>query len=184
MYNPVFEGPIEGYVVKYLKNNGWKLRALMDYEDMLQEAKLLFLMLKGRYSEMDTPQHFMAIFKTSWNNHVIDLAKKDSQIRAHILESDMSYNSEEESYESFFTNIIGEVENKGLLNLKISQAPNEVRMVLSLFLNAPTELLDSASLSWKDSGRNKDYGNRMLCKLLGVKEGTDLIGKVEEYFTT
>ena len=55
-------------------------------------------------------------------------------------------------------------------------------IVLSLFLNAPSELLELATQSWRAKGRRKAEGNSMINQCLGLPEGSDPIGAVEDYF--
>lgn len=176
IYAPEYKGAIEGYVINFLKSNFWRVSTHMEYEDILQESYVIFLKLKNKYDEIDTPQHFMSLFKTAWFNHFTDLSHKDTNLRCMVS----STNDEDGQLTDY---IIGETDNEGALRMLIKQAPEEVRMVIQLFLNAPTELLELASTAWKDSGHNSDKGNGLLCKLLGFQEGTDVISIVKNYFS-
>jgi hypothetical protein len=178
---PEFKGPIEGYVVNYLSANYWRVKNNMEYEDMMQEAQVVYLRLVRKYPDIDTPQHFMALFKTSWGNHFVDFTNKETNARALMYEN--QFQDVEDTMSNFMSSIMGDSNNNGYLLILIKEAPAEVRQVLSLFLNAPSEILDLASKAWKDGGRNQDYGNNMLCKLLGIEPGTDVIGIVQRYFT-
>lgn len=178
---PSFVGPIEGYVVNYLRANFWRVKNSMEYEDMLQEAHVVYLRLAQKYHDIDTPQHFMALFKTAWSNHFVDISRKDTNSRLMMYENQFADNDDVLS--NFLSSVVGDQSNTGHLVVMIKQAPAEVRQVLSLFINAPTEILELASKSWKSSGRNQDFGNNMLCTMLGVEQGTDIIGTVRKYFT-
>lgn len=85
---PCFKGPIEGYVVNFLKRNYWKVAAHHEFEDLLQEAYFKFLVVKEKYPEVIDPPHFMALFKTSWKNHFTVLAAKQAGDLS-IIESDL-----------------------------------------------------------------------------------------------
>lgn len=179
LYIPEWKGPIEGYVVNCYTKKGWRTAALMERNDFMQEAYLVFLRLNHKYPRLDTPQHFMALFKTSWHRHYTDLSYADSSLRTMPLQSQLTRDDEDANT----LEAVGDLENSGILATMIRQAPSEIKQVLALFLHAPSELLDAASSSWKNSGHNSDCGNKMLCQALGRPEGTDVIGAVHEYFT-
>jgi hypothetical protein len=179
-YTPSFEGPIEGFVHNFLKRNFWRVAASMEYEDVLQEARLLFLELKQRYPQVDTPQWFMTLFKRSFSNHFHDLSKTDTDVRSG---TSISNSSAEDSSEISLETLMGDPENAGYMTTLIGQAPEEVRSVLNLIANAPAELLELAIDSWKASGKKKELGNQMLCRMLGRDPSkTDLVEQVRAYF--
>ena len=177
-FKPMFKGPIEGFVVNYLRRNFWRLEATMEYEDVLQEAYVVFLHVAKTYPDIKEAKHFMALFRTAWTNRVTDLSLQDSKRR----ENEAGYDDGDQPGE-YTRDVLGELDNAGALTVAIKQAPEEIRRVLSLFLNAPVELLDLASQAWKSRGRKKDHGNAMLCQMLDFPNGTDVVGIVEDYFS-
>lgn len=176
MYIPEWKGPIEGYVVNSLKREIWRIKRTHDHDDAMSEAYLVFLRCAGKYPIVDTPQHFMALFKSAWACQLIDLSKKATKANALIPESNL------ESDEGLQHEPVGELENAGHLLVMLRQAPREVLMVLNLFLNAPTELLDLAQKAWAKQGHRGSDGNAMIARLLGTDPKEDLVGKVVEYF--
>ena len=79
-FTPSWEGSIEGYTVNYIKKTLWRMKSKCDFEDLYQEAYLVFDRLKKHYHCIRTPQHFMALYKTAlWRDFIdfgIALAKK------------------------------------------------------------------------------------------------------------
>jgi DNA-directed RNA polymerase specialized sigma24 family protein len=72
---PVWEGPIEQYAMKFALKSVWRVQPDADLDDIMQEARILFLRCSERYwPEVETPQHFMALFKMSLMNKVINMA--------------------------------------------------------------------------------------------------------------
>lgn len=179
MYSPTYQGPIEGYVMNYLRRNFWKVRNFMEFEDASQEAALVFSSLVQAYPEMDTPQHFMALFKTSWHRHFTDLANKDTVSRVVCFEHGAPIQQEDEPTQ---LDVQGSPDNEALILLAIKQAPEEVRQVLSLFLNAPIELLQLATDTWKRQGRYKAEGNQMVSRMLGMPQNSEPLDRVYQYF--
>lgn len=175
---PEFKGPIEGYVVNYLKRNLWRIRPTHDREDALQEAYAVFLRCAARYPLVDTPEHFMALFKTAWEREMVDLSLKASLARQLVPESTAT----DEEGEEYRKEVPGDLDNEGVLAVMIRQAPVEVVMVLNLFLNAPQELLDLAFKAWRKSGHYNELGDKAVARMLGLSEDSRPITTTKEYF--
>jgi len=177
MYKPVFVGPIEGYVVNQLKEHYWKVERTLSREEVLQEAHECFLRCCRRFPKSkayNTPQAFMALFKQAWFNQFTDLANYDTKHRACVSVESREIKLEEPA---------GSLENDGVLAIMLAEAPREVSMVLSLFLNAPQELLDMAFHSWRARGYNAAGSSRHINKLLGLDPSCDPVKLVEDYFS-
>lgn len=183
-YIPRFEGAIEGYVVNFLRTNYWRVQGSMEFQDCMQEAHWLFLKLADRYGVLDTPQHFMGLFKRSWHNHFTNLSITDTKLRAEVSDSQLVDEAGESTYVRLVEQLVGDTDCSGQLLILLQQAPADVRTVLSFFALAPQELVDAAFESWHKSRRKKAGGNNMLCQLLGFSPGTDILGKVTTYFRT
>ena len=179
-YNPEFTGPIEGYVTNFLKRNFWRVEATMEYEDVLQEAYIVFLRTSRKYSVAEA-KHFMSLYKTAWANAFVDLANHDSKLRTIPCLSSVTLDDEDEAGSGYDT--MGDTDNAGGLLIALEQAPREVREVIRLLVSAPVELLDMAHRAWKGNGKNIANGNHLINQALGRPSGTDSIGPVERYFT-
>jgi len=170
-YNPLWKGFIEGFVVNYLKKNYWRVESYMTYEDVMQEAHLKFLYVKSKYTALKTPQHFMALYKRAFINEFNDFAILATKHRHEVCE------------EAQDEEVSGELANDGELSVMIEQAPSDVKLVLQLLLTAPVEVLDMFSSVWKKRGKYRDFGNEHLCEILGLEGKTDIVGKINKYFT-
>ena len=181
-YVPEWKGPIEGYVVNFLSKQLWRVRPLLEHDDAMQEAYLVFLRTAARYPMMDTPQHFMALFKTSWTNEFHDLSRKATNARIAVSMSDLG-GTDEDGERWSVPEAVGETDNMGTLALMVKQAPREVLMVLNLFLTAPGELLELAHSTWRAQGKYNAGGERWAEKALGLPVGTSPLQQTEDYFT-
>lgn len=170
-YSPQWKGFIEGFSVNYVNANLWRVKNFMDREDCMQEAYYVFLRLKSKYGRLDTPQHFMALFRTTLTNEFTDWAARDTKIRF------------EENHEDFQEDNRTEYNNDGELAIMIEQAPSDVSLVLQLMLTAPIEVLEMMSTVWKAEGKKKEFGNTHLCSILGLSPKTDIVGIVTDYFS-
>lgn len=175
-YRPAFTGPIEGWLTNYLKKNYWRVDGYYEYEDVFQEAYIVFLRVSRKYPEVEA-RHFMSLFKTAWSNKFTDMTNVTSLNRAAtpLPEQD---SGEESGYE-----VVGDLDNSGALLIALEQAPSEVRQVLKLLLAAPLEILELAQSCWRSNGKNSADGNNLINEALGRPKGTDSIGAVVTYFT-
>jgi hypothetical protein len=177
-YKPAFKGPIEGFVVNQLKHDYWRVQATLSWLEVLQEANIVFLRCCKKFpvdKKHDTPEAFMALFKMAWRNQFTDLSNYDSKHRVCV-----HMPVDEETGEEM--EVIGEVDHDGMLAIMIEQAPSEVRTVLAVMLNAPTELLDMATKSWRKRGHKEALASRHLSIMLGLDPGVDAVKIVEDYF--
>lgn len=173
-YVPEWHGAIEGYTVNQVTRALWRVAITHDREDLMQEARIVFLKCQRAYPVIDTPQHFMALYKTALTNRIADLSNKHTRIASVSVGDDPDISTRREQ--------AGALDNDGCLSSLIRQAPREVSMVLALFLNAPTELLEVAEQSWMRSKHGKRDLNAMVKRLLGPGVGEEPIKQVEAYF--
>lgn len=182
-YSPEFTGPIEGYVVNGMKANYFRVERSLTREEYLQEAYLVFLRVKAKYEgKVEEPKHFMALFKRAWANELNDLATRDTHNRIFVA---MPTRRGDDGDEAMEVEPVGELDNDGLLATMIRQAPQEVALVLRLFLSAPQEVLELALQSWRGTGRRRraNGGSERICKLLGLDPSMDVMQRVEDYFS-
>jgi hypothetical protein len=181
VYKPEFKGPVEGWVVNQLSKGTlsyWRVERTMSRDEVMQEAYECFLRCCKKFPkspEYDTPQAFMALFKRAWSNRFSDMASYDTEDRNCISVDSGSGPA---------LDAPGDLENSGFLMVMIKEAPKEVRLVLSVFLDAPKELLEAAFDAWRAGGNNKAGGSRHLNKLLGLDPALDPVKLVEDYFTS
>lgn len=180
-HKPVWKGPIEGYVVNFITANLWRVQATHERADVLQEAWLVFERCARKYPDVDTPQHFMALFKRAWYHEFVDLANRDTATRKLFLP--ITENRDEDGERMELREPVGESDNDGALATMIRQAPSEIALVMQMFLNCPTELLELALSSWNPDGVHRNQGSERINKLLGFAEDYDSVGAVRSYFS-
>lgn len=173
-----FEGPIEGYVVNFLRKNYWKVERTVPRDDVMQEAHVVYLRCKRRYPDVED-KHFMALFKTAWSNHFTDLANEDTERRCEVSSS---VHDDDDEHRVAYAEPCGATDNDGMLSVLVQQAPREVSMVLNLFLNAPQELLDLALSKWRENGRYLAGGSKHVTQMLGLPADLDVLKMVEDHF--
>ena len=177
-HTPLFAGPIEGWTVNYCKVNFWRVQSSMMWDDVMQEANVVFLRCQAKYPDIETPQHFMALYKTAWTHHFTDLAFGDSKLKVMVSTTLAESDTDGVEFEA-----TGDLYNDGHLATLLRQAPSEVLMVLNLFLSAPTEIIEVALSGWQGRDRRcKTGGSKRICQMLGLSQDLDVMKMVEDYF--
>jgi hypothetical protein len=173
-----FKGPIEGYVVNYIKRHGWKVESTQTRDDLLQEAYLVYMKIGRKYPDLKDPPHFMALFKTAWSRRFTELANEDTASR--VLTQLVTRNEEGEEA---VLDPVGDADNDGALAVMIRQAPREVTAVLNLFLSAPQEIMELALAAWTGPDKRKRAGgSERINRMLGLPLHVDAMQGVRDYF--
>lgn len=178
-YVPRWEGPVEGYATNQVTRALWRVARTHDRDDLMQEARIVFWRCSRAYPVLDTPEHFMALYKTALRNRVHELANKNTRTPATASNDEWQESGNLAKREQ-----PGDLDNDGYIATLVRQAPREVAMVLSLFLNAPAELLEIAEQSWSNGrrGSEKRDVNAMIRRFLGPAVGEQPVERVEAYF--
>ena len=182
-----FTAEFEGWSFNFLKKNFWKVKHVMEWEDAMQELKVIFYHCREYYGNKITgPRHLMSLFQVSANNWLIDKAayEKDSKYKLYIDKRvdvyDMFYNinvSESSNYR------ISETDNFGVALSSIMHAPLEVKESLLVILQAPIEVLGVVSTAIR-TGKKYNAANKALCEFCGVdSKECDLVKCIREFFT-
>lgn len=181
--NVQFDARFTGYVKNWIQKNYWRVAYRMEREDVMQEAGLVFAKLVSKYPNIDNDRWFMGIFKTSFENRMTDLAKKDNRSRVLMSHtSDLTGNVEDPDSLAFLDVIAGDLENEGLLSHKLENAPEEIKSLLSIISHMPAEMWDRVTEAAKANGTGRDMGNNILCSLLGKNpKEVNLIKSFEAY---
>lgn len=181
MFVPVYEGPIAGFVKNYLRKHFWRVDRFREMDDVIQDSYELFLILKNRYQDkVDNPAWFMALYRVSFVNFITNMSYKNSRSHAEVYQGSLSLNLEDVEVIDFFS-IMGDLENNGYSRVLLRQAPSEVKSVINLMLNCPTEMFEAVRDSFFSK---KDHaGNEVLCKMLGKDPSKwNLISMVKNHF--
>lgn len=173
MHKHVFDGPIKGYLVNEMTRNLWRVSATMTEEDFLQEGYLVYMKCAKYYPDAE-PKHFMSLYKTALERRIVDLANLDTRNRTASTTDETGTERD----------VAGDLENDGYLRVLVKQAPAEVVQVLTLFLNAPSELLQMAMTSWRRDGHLEAGGNRQVAQWLGMPPTAKPLDAVRDYFET
>lgn len=177
LFEPKWEGVFESYTASYVLKNLWRVQRTCDFEDAMQEARIVFLDCSRRYgATVDNAAWFMALYKRALASQFHNLSSIDTRHKQFAVLSDVTREDQPDPEP------IGSLDNEGALVLLIRQAPDEVRAVLSLMLNAPVEVVDMISAAMRVPQKARACSLR-LCKMLGLPPQDSLLSQVREYLS-
>lgn len=166
-------GPFEGWARRYVSRNFWRVRELFgSEEDALQECALIFVRCCRTYqSRVDNPAWMMSLFQRSVINDWNTFAQRDGRLRSLPLPE-----PEEEVDQ-----------NNGPFVTALNAASDELKLVITTVLNAPSEFVDmlfrgveyTRSVDPTTASIAATTINRRIRRLLGIsKTDVDIIGEL------
>ena len=183
-YRPEWKGALEGYTVRVLNKNFWRFSDAMEFDDAYQEAYVKFLELCSKYQgKINSAKWFMGLYKKALENKITDFANQSNRLRRQVCFTELgdiiSPYGEMLSYQEALP---GSTDTEATLEIKLEQAPAEIRQVLILLVHSRPDMLSAISDSWANRGKRKENGNQFLCNMLGYDaRTTDLVGAVKQY---
>lgn len=179
VFEAAWEGAFEGYTAKYINANLWRVARTCDFEDAMQEARIVFLRCARKYADkVDNAAWFMAVYKRSLAGRFADLSTNDTRYRAVGELCGVDDDGAQYTLDG-----VGELANEGELRCLINEAPGEVREVLALLLGAPTEILELATAAWRAGGKRAPFENTMINRMLGRDVSRESLEAVFDYFS-
>ena len=169
-YTPEWTGVFENYSRAFVARNAWRVRYIMSEEDALQECALVFARCVHHYAgKIDNAPWFMALFKRAVANEFHFHASACTRIR----EAEAGYAGEQSRRGE------GVDHNLGTLTASIASASEELRAVLRVVAQAPTELLSLLLLEASD-----ENWSRRLCRISGInKVSKTIVAELRDILT-
>ena len=120
-YVPRWPGPIEGHAVNTAKHFYGALHPWHEFDDLLQEAYIVFMRCKRAYgSTVDNPAWFMSLFSNSLRNRFLNMIKHGP--RYNFIEDTNLTSPNAETNE----------DADGYLNLLLKELPPVLSMMIRL----------------------------------------------------
>lgn len=150
---------LERWIFKTATKNFWRVAGGYELEDLIQDGYVVWVTCRNRYRHVMDKPHFMALFKTSYINHITDLANKRTKLA---------------SIDCGMPDVELSVLNR-MLGLEA-----EATTLATLLEHAPPLIKKAFALFCTESGRAKLAGeferingvrettNQFLCRMLGA----------------
>lgn len=178
VWSPVWGKQYEGWAANFIRKNIWRCDNINSFQDLMQDAYLVFARVAMTYPRVVEPKNFMALFKMAMANKMHDrsLYKKRKSAAEVCLSSDVS---------EFFTGRIGEMTNAGYLGALLNEAPEELRLALNLLAEGvPRENFNVAKKSpGKRTLHTKENLSMVLARILGLGPDADPLTDLKKLLT-
>ena len=123
IWSPDWDNEIQGFTKNFINANSWRVDRLSHFDDLMQDAFLIFWKCKEAYPRVIEARHFMALYKRALANATHDKAayKKRREGVEVLLDADVA---------DFYAGRIGEITNAGYAAALIAELPEELRFML------------------------------------------------------
>lgn len=132
---------VEKWTKIQINKNAWRVSNSFDFDDLLQDAFLIFSKVKVNYKYVDNDKWLFSLYKTAFYNYLTDLA--NGATRKQSIEVAEIHEDENEG-------VIDEgvsAECSEILQRIARDAPSSVREVLHVMLTCPDEVHNVAAFA-------------------------------------
>lgn len=152
----------------------WRVASWYELEDLIQDGHIHWWRIVERYPDV-TDAHRMSLFKTTFQNHIHNLAKH----KTRCPEVTVTVLAGNEDHSDFWERLVVEDFDFANCNLLIAKAPEPVQKFMRLMASedGPRHM---RALYRKRRGGGRETTNDRLCRLLGI-EHADILGMVRDY---
>src|SRR5215475_7177454 len=126
---PEWDIRFQGYAAKFIRENKWRLDPVLELDDHMSDAYLVFRNVLATYPTITDHKHIMGLFKIALKNDLIDRAKHWSKKR----KAETSYDQvlfEGAGHDFTLLEALGEENNEGLLRVIICEMEPELQAAL------------------------------------------------------
>ena len=158
---------IEGWTTKQIAQNLWRFDSSEDHDDVMQEARILFLKIERKYPAVTEPSHLFALYRTAISRMFIDKARA----RRRRIADKVSIDDVVELPES-------PLQNYGHLSILLEDLSEELKTVLRALTTGRVRLkLDKPT---KKLRRRENHNMRLRRKF--ALTTADPVGELRAYF--
>jgi hypothetical protein len=178
-YTPAWEGPIEGWSLKYAVRHVWRVAPEYSVDDLMAEAFLIFKQAEERYAgKAKNGAHFMALYKLCLASHITDLAWKRSK-RKEVVKTDAG-DDEVKAFEAVDRRST-DAQIDAELRMLVQEAPERIRRVITMLMEYSTGSKDKPQMRRRLDG-TRETTNAYVCRLVGLDSNKfDVVTMIETY---
>jgi hypothetical protein len=157
--SPLLDEPGRLWLLKTARRNFWRVEGMIDLDDLIGDGALCWQIVVAKYyPKVSARPQLMALFKTTYTNHIHRLANKRSK-GPHPFDEIVSIDSDE-------ADCYNHVAAPEEMHQYAAQASDiGVRALLHAIIDQP-ELLKKAHRRWL--GGRRESTNDWLCRLAGL----------------
>lgn len=156
------------WVQRYLRKNFWRVAALMEYEDLDQEAAIVWLRCSKAYGHAG-PKAVMAGFKVAIGNHLNNLSTRSTRHRGIFCDLGLD---DPAQLEQLTTNL---ADSAPTASKTLSQIPAELAELFNSLKRLDAAQLAAIGLSrTRRNGGMRETTNEFLCRVFGLDRSKDV----------
>lgn len=164
------------WLITHAKKNYWKVSGHMDLDDLIQEGFICYAKCNQKYPMGLEPRHFMALVKTTFENHIRTLSaarhKRVDWPMDQLIDRDVDWKVPEIE--------IAEPEEQTFA-VTLSQLPAELRKLITILMTDAKNIPMIRTIT--ESGRSiPETRNSYLCRLAGISSDRDVESELREHF--
>ena len=167
VWAPAWQGVTQRWAASYISANKWRAPRYCGFDDLMQEAWIIYQRVEQKYPRIIEPNKFMALYKAALANWFNDRAcymkrrgTQDAELRTEPLEECLQQPT---------------TPPPELLGLLLDEAPQELRLALELLAKQPHMLCGTP----KEVDHRENL-NMKLRRILGLDEKFDLAAMLTE----
>lgn len=191
---------MRGWIANTARKNFWRVAHWYELDDLIQDGYICFAKCRARYvgkrnmvnsrgercrylpernPDKTARQHFAALVKITYHNHITDLAKSRMRLEDHAVSQ---LCTPEQSAEEYLDTQLPPEPEAATLAVLLAGAPAEVAELLRVLA---ADGLDLLRFQRRRVGRRllRETSNEFYCRLLGKDPNTvDVLAQVRAYF--
>ena len=154
----------------------WRVKGICDCEDLIQDAFLIYARCKNRYPDVEQ-RHLMALFKTSYSNHIHDLARQRMRHQEDLF-CDLLADSDDEA--RTLDSILGTEQPWGPVFAAVGGAKSVLGQLLTMLSSGPAVAALRAPLRTMSDGSKETLNDRWRGMLKLRSHTYDLCGELKK----
>ena len=172
---------MRGWIANFARKNYWRVCSWYSLEDLIQDGYMCFAKCRSRYREKfdtdnptkDQRRHFQALVKTTFSNHISDLALKNRQLPMQPVSALAAVGESD----TWFEDKLSAEAPAATVTALLAGAPAELRALLVALTGDVSECIQRL-------GGRRETTNEFWCRLVGADPAErDLRRELQEYLS-
>lgn len=134
-WTPQWEGDVRTWTLHLIRKNKWRCDWVHDQEDLLQDCYMIFMRISEMYPRIMDDTSFKKLYKRACANKMNDRS-------CHKDRRKNLYQPTSRDVSELYTHHIGETTNAGYAMALLREAPEELKLALSIIGDHPEKLLE------------------------------------------
>lgn len=174
VWSPQWNAEYQGWAAKYIRENKWRVDPVHDFDDLMQNAWMLFNHLAATYPRVLNDRQFMGLFKRAMINKFNDYScyKRRRAEGMPIVSGDVT---------EIVSGRIGEQSNAGYIAALIDEMPGDLKLALDLLSKGVAH-----KKPVRRAGRRmekRDNLSHRICRAFGLPKRHDPVSDLKQLLT-